>query len=162
MAFIRGSPNPDEDEEEPEGDNVAGGPPSPDKAEKLPNSQGLGPPNRSTFPANFRRGPGDGSAWVGKVAIIRDMAAITYGKFATRSYFRLTCRSFEAMIYFLYTGQIRFASTGAGPRHELPAEERAGDWNASMHPSPSAKSIYRLADKVTVNALAQNPAADLF
>ena len=86
MSFIHGSSNPDEDEKELEGDTAAGGPPSPDKAEKSPNSQDLGSSNRPTFPNNFRHGSGDGSAWVGKVAIIRDMAAVTYGELTTRFY----------------------------------------------------------------------------
>lgn len=53
------------------------------------------------------------------------------------------------MLYFLYTGEIEFAPFSSDPRHELPARARAGDWNAWKLPSPSAKSIYRLADKVT-------------
>lgn len=53
------------------------------------------------------------------------------------------------MVYFLYTGKIKFAPFTSDPYHELPVEERAGDWSAAKIPSPSAKSIYRLADKVT-------------
>jgi hypothetical protein len=52
------------------------------------------------------------------------------------------------MIYFLYTGKIAFAPYSSDPHYDIPAEARAGDWNAARLPYPSAKSIYRLADKV--------------
>jgi len=58
-------------------------------------------------------------------------------------------RRFEAMLYFLYTGEIEFAPFSSDPRHELPAQARIGDWSTGKLPSPSAKSVYRLADKVT-------------
>ena len=61
----------------------------------------------------------------------------------------LTCPSFEAMIHYLYTGEVTFAPFYSDPRHEIPAEARRGGWNAEKPPSPSAKSVYRLADKVT-------------
>jgi hypothetical protein len=61
------------------------------------------------------------------------------------------------MIYFLYTGEITFAPLGSDPRRELLVEERAGDWSVGMMPSPSAKSVYRLADKVTSRAPARRP-----
>jgi len=51
------------------------------------------------------------------------------------------------MLYFLYTGQIEFAPFSS--RQELPAQARIGDWSTGKPPSPSAKSVYRLADKVT-------------
>ena len=53
------------------------------------------------------------------------------------------------MIYFLYTGNITFAPFTSDQRYEIPAEARVGDWNLARIPCPSAKSIYRLADKVT-------------
>jgi len=53
------------------------------------------------------------------------------------------------MIHFLYTGEITFAPFSSDPFHALPAEARTGDWVTGSPPSPSAKSIYRLADKVT-------------
>ena len=87
----------------------------------------------------------------GKVAIIRDMGAVTcveYSLFLTNSPILLVDRSFEAMICFLYTGEIEFAPFTSDPRHELPAQTRTGDWSTGKLPSPSAKSIYRLADKV--------------
>jgi hypothetical protein len=53
------------------------------------------------------------------------------------------------MLYFLYTGEINFAPFRSDPRRQLPVQERTGDWSAPRFPSPSAKSIYRLADMVT-------------
>jgi hypothetical protein len=53
------------------------------------------------------------------------------------------------MIYFLYTGKITFSLLSSDPRERSHAGARAGDWNTARLPSPSAKSIYRLADKVT-------------
>ncbi|KAF9650016.1 hypothetical protein BDM02DRAFT_1689999 [Thelephora ganbajun] len=75
------------------------------------------------------------------IAIIRDVAAVT----------------FEAVLYFLYTGDIKFAPLSSDPRHELPAKARTGDWSAGKPPLPSAKSIYRLADKVTSLACVWRP-----
>ena len=87
---------------------------------------------------------------MGKVAIIRDTAAATYAKpIVDLSSFLTCCCSFEAMLYFLYTGEIKLAPFRSYTGHRLPAQERAGDWNATILPSPSAKSIYRLADMVT-------------
>ncbi|KAF9779806.1 hypothetical protein BJ322DRAFT_343003 [Thelephora terrestris] len=79
----------------------------------------------------------NGSVRMGRVAIIRDMAAVT----------------FEAMMYYLYTGEVIFAPFSSDPRHELHAGARSGDWNAAKPPSPSAKSIYRLADKYDIPTL---------
>jgi len=87
---------------------------------------------------------------MGKVAVIRDMAAVTYVKPPLiDSHTLLACCSLEAMLYFLYTGEIDFSPFSSDPRHGLPAEARIGDWNTEKLPTPSAKSIYRLADKVT-------------
>ena len=86
---------------------------------------------------------------MGKVAIIRDVAALTYAKLAAGRFDTwLTYCSFEAMIYFLYTGEITFAPLSSNPGRKLPVEARAGNWSMTKLPSPSAKSIYRLADKV--------------
>ena len=93
----------------------------------------------------------------GKVAIIRDMGAVTcveYSLFLTDSPVLLVNRSFEAMLYFLYTEEIKFASFTSDPRHELPTQTRTGDWSTGGLPCPSAKSIYRLADKVACLAYA--------
>ena len=57
--------------------------------------------------------------------------------------------SFQAFLYFLYSGDIHFALLSSDPRQNLPAQARVGDWITGKLPSPSAKSIYRLADKVT-------------
>jgi hypothetical protein len=93
---------------------------------------------------------GSGSPRAGKVAIIRDMAAVTYVRQVVSHSPCLTCCcSFKAMLYFLYAGEIKFAPFRSYPGLQLPAQERTGDWNAAKHPSPSAKSIYRLADMVT-------------
>jgi len=88
----------------------------------------------------------------GKVAIIRDMGAVTcveYSLFLTNSPVLLVDRSFGAMIRFLYTGEIEFAPFTSDPRHKLLVQTSTGDWSTGRLPSPSAKSIYRLADKVT-------------
>ena len=53
------------------------------------------------------------------------------------------------MIHYLYTGEVTFAPFYSDPCHEIPAEARTGGRNAEKPPSPSAKSVYRLADKVT-------------
>ena len=53
------------------------------------------------------------------------------------------------MLYFSYTGEINFAPFRSNPRRQLPVQERTRDWNTERLPSPSAKSIYRLADMVT-------------
>ena len=57
--------------------------------------------------------------------------------------------SFEAFLYFLYSDDINFAPLSSDPRKNLAAQARVGDWSTGRLPSPSAKSIYRLADKVT-------------
>ena len=54
------------------------------------------------------------------------------------------------MLYFLCTGEIEFAPFKSHPGHQLPAQERTGDWCAARLPSPSAKSIYRLAVMVII------------
>jgi len=66
------------------------------------------------------------------------------------------------MLCFLYTGEIKFAPLGSDLRRELPAQARTGDWSTKKLPSPSAKSIYRLADMVTALALFGAPEAHRF
>jgi len=66
------------------------------------------------------------------------------------------------MLYFLYTGEIEFAPFSSDPRREPPAQARTGDWSAKRLPSPSAKSIYRLADMVTTPTLFVVPEAHRF
>ena len=89
---------------------------------------------------------------MGKVAIIRDIGAVTYvwhGSAHTCPCLSLVNHSLEAFLYFLYTGEINFAPLSSDLRGEQPAQTRAGDWSTGRIPSSSAKSIYRLADKVT-------------
>jgi len=66
------------------------------------------------------------------------------------------------MLCYLYTGEIRFAPFSSYPRHEHIAHARTGDWSTERLPSPSAKSIYRLADMVTTLALFGTPEAHKF
>ena len=54
------------------------------------------------------------------------------------------------MLYFLYTGEIEFAPFSSDPRREFLVQGRVGDWSTGKLPSPSAKSVYRLADKVAI------------
>ena len=89
---------------------------------------------------------------MGKVAIIRDIGALTYvwyGPIHSGPCTSIVNRSFEALLYFLYTGEINFAPLSSDARGKQPAQIRVGDWSTRRIPSPSAKSIYRLADKVT-------------
>jgi len=60
------------------------------------------------------------------------------------------------MLCFLYTGEIKFAPFRSDLR-EIPVQEKTGDWGTGRLPSPSAKSIYRLADKVTTLACVWRP-----
>ncbi|KAF9642810.1 hypothetical protein BDM02DRAFT_3273313 [Thelephora ganbajun] len=104
----------------------------------------LNPLNYSTSSANLHHRRLVGSlVRMGKVSIIHDMAAVT----------------FEAMVHFLYTGRIEFAPFSSDSRHELPAEATSGDWSVARLPRPSAKSIYRLADKYDIPALKQRAKA---
>lgn len=107
------------------------------------------PLNYPSFPVNSGLRSDEGLARLGKVAIIRDMAAVTYVKPAVHRSPRLTYCSLEAMIYFLYTSKITFAPLSSDIRYEVLPEDRVGDWNLAKTPCPSAKSIYRLADKVS-------------
>lgn len=102
--------------------------------------------------ANSNRSDGKCDSRMGKIAIIPDVAAVTcvwYDLIPTESCFSLVHYSFEALLYYLYTGEIKFAPLSSDPRHGASAEARIGDWGTRRPPSPSAKSIYRLADKVT-------------
>lgn len=102
-------------------------------------------------PANLCNRPGDGFLTTRKVAVIRDVAAVTYVKpdiDYSHTHTLRTCNSFEAMICFLYTGNITFSPFSSDSRDELSTEASNGDGTNVKLPSPSAKSIYRLADKV--------------
>ena len=48
----------------------------------------------------------------------------------------------------MYTVEITFAPFRSDPRQENLTEARTGDWTMDRVTSSSAKSIYRLADKV--------------
>ena len=101
------------------------------------------------FPIYTDRRPNNNLPRTGKVAVIRDMGAITCVRHGLPQRFLPAGRRFEAMLYFLYTGEIEFAPFSSDHRHDLPAQARTGDWSIGKPPSPSAKSVYRLADKVT-------------
>ena len=101
--------------------------------------------------ANTIYSPDNKYSRMGKVAIIRDMGAVTYVQYGfthSESRFSFTNHSYEAFLYFLYTGEMNFAPLSSDPRYPPPAQSRAGDWSMGRLPSPSAKSVYRLADKV--------------
>ena len=81
---------------------------------------------------------------MGKVAIIRDMGAVTYVLYdptPSGSLSSFIDHSFEALLYFLYTGEINFAPLSSDSRYELPARTRAGDWSTGRLPSLSSKAI---------------------
>ena len=99
---------------------------------------------------------------MGKVAVIRDAGAITCVWCSlTHPRNSLAHHSFEALLFFLYTNDIRFAPFSSATRYE-PARARVGDWSMAKLPSPSAKSIYRLADKVINLAFARLLPLSLF
>ncbi|KAF9779859.1 hypothetical protein BJ322DRAFT_1113175 [Thelephora terrestris] len=97
----------------------------------------------STF-VNLGHSASDDPPRMGKVAIVRDTGAVT----------------FEALLYFLFTDEINFAPLSSDPRHE-PAQARVGDWSAGKPPSPSAKSIYRLADMYDIPTLKERAMAHI-
>jgi len=101
--------------------------------------------------SNTNHRPSGNPLRMGKVAIIRDMGAVTCVMYNHHndSPTLPAGRRFEAMLYFLYTGEINFAPFSPDPHRDLPAQARTGDWSMGKLPSPSAKSVYRLADKVT-------------
>ena len=55
---------------------------------------------------------------------------------------------FQALLRYLYTGEIGFAPWGSAERRDARAREKIS-WSYGI-PRPSPKSIYRLADKVKV------------
>ncbi|KAF9779863.1 hypothetical protein BJ322DRAFT_346975 [Thelephora terrestris] len=102
----------------------------------VPNSMLPDPLSEETIADRDDCGTIDDPPRMGKVVVIRDVGALT----------------FEALLFFLYTDDIRFATFSSDPSGEL-AHERAGDWSTGKLPSPSAKSIYRLADKYNMSTL---------
>ena len=88
------------------------------------------------------------SAHVGKVVVIEDVAFVTCvclpSPYARSKH---TCNRFQAMLRYLYTGEIEFAPWGSAERRKARALEKiSGSYGI---PKPSPKSVYRLADKVT-------------
>jgi len=60
----------------------------------------------------------------------------------------LLCKRFQALLRYLYTGEIEFAPWGSEERRKARSLEKISE--SYGVPKPSPKSIYRLADKVTV------------
>ena len=142
-----------EDEEEPRGDD-SGGPQCGFQDAELITAQTTvsNSPLTCLSSVEITEGQGDDTSRMGKVIVIQDVAALTC---VQNDLTRQSCNlpvdySFEALLYFSYTGEIEFASPSSDLRHELPAQTRGGDWRTGKLPSPSAKSVYRLADKVAI------------
>jgi len=55
---------------------------------------------------------------------------------------------FQALLRYLYTGEIEFAPWGSAERRDARAREGISESSGILKPSP--KSIYRLADKVMI------------
>ena len=89
------------------------------------------------------------TAHVGKVVIIEDVAFVTYVTYPLRAHsLRMICCRFQALLRYLYTNEIEFAPWGSAERRKARALETVSD--SYGIPKPSPKSIYRLADKVTI------------
>ena len=58
------------------------------------------------------------------------------------------CNRFQALLRYLYTNEIEFAPWGSTERRKARALEKISE--SYGIPKPSSKSIYRLADKVTM------------
>jgi hypothetical protein len=89
---------------------------------------------------------------IGKIVPVKDTAHVTLVP-SKMFYFLLltmmTPSSWQAMIFYLFTGQISFAPlSSTGKPRTLSEEELARGYLPSK---PSAKSMYRLADKVSHN-----------
>lgn len=76
---------------------------------------------------------------LGRTIVIKDTAFVTYIPSLINYYSLLTSHRFHAFIVYLYTREIKFGTPNR-------ASARSG-YSPGM-PLPSAKSIYRLADKV--------------
>ncbi|KAF9779832.1 hypothetical protein BJ322DRAFT_1167035 [Thelephora terrestris] len=83
-------------------------------------------PSRGMSEVENRRIRDRVSERMGRVAIVRDIAAVT----------------FEALIYYLYTGEVIFAPFSSDPRRELTTEPRTGNWKAAKPPSPQGDASY--------------------
>ena len=60
----------------------------------------------------------------------------------------IRCNRFQALLRYLYTGEIEFAPWGSTERRNARSLEKISE--SYGIPKPSPKSIYRLADKVTI------------
>lgn len=76
---------------------------------------------------------------LGKTIVIKDTAFVTYIPSLVNYYSLLTSHRFHAVIVYLYTREIKFGT---------PNRAGARSGYSPGVPLPSAKSIYRLADKV--------------
>ena len=65
---------------------------------------------------------------------------------------RVSTPSFEALLYYMYTGEIYFAPFGSEANRDYRVSEKP-NWEMDSPPKISPKSIYRLADKVIVPSL---------
>ena len=81
---------------------------------------------------------------LGRTIVIRDAAFVTYVSSLEKHRSLLTFRRFRAVLEYLYTREFEF---------ETPNRAGARSDYSSGAPIPSAKSIYRLADKVCYNFL---------
>jgi len=87
-------------------------------------------------------------AHVGKVAVIEDVAFVTYVRLPSPyACAKITCTRFQAMLRYLYTDEIEFAPWGSTERRKARALEKVSE--SYGIPKPSPKSVYRLAEKVT-------------
>ena len=88
------------------------------------------------------------SAHIGKVVIIEDVAFITsVGFLPFDACTEITCNRFQALLRYLYTGEIEFAQWGSTERRKARSLENVSE--SYGIPKPSPKSVYRLAHKVT-------------
>jgi len=103
------------------------------------------------------KGETETASHVGKVVVIEDVAFITYvGLLSPYGRTKITCNRFQAMLRYLYTDEIEFASWGSTERRNARALEKISE--SYGIPKPSPKSVYRLADKVTSShVLPANP-----
>jgi len=89
------------------------------------------------------------SAHTGQIVIIEDVAFVTsVGFLPVDAYTEIMCNRFQALLRYLYTGEIEFAPWGSTERRGARSLEKISE--SYGMPKPSPKSIYRLADKVIV------------
>ena len=86
----------------------------------------------------------------GKVIKVQDVAFVTYVPHSSPVALttnRPDVLSFQAFLFYLYTGHIEFAPFGSEANRKTRAAE-IGSLAPDRVPRPSPKSMYRLADKV--------------